>query len=255
VSRNIETIEDVLQMLDSIFEPEADRWTDRGSGWWDRFYDDRDRDVPFFRPVPDESLVGWHRDGKLRVPAGPRSCRALDLGCGPGRNAVWLAGQGYRVDALDLSPTALSWGREHAAESGVEVNFVRANIFAWDLPDTRYDLVFDSGCFHHLPPHRRVSYRSLLERALAPGGGFGLSCFATGAMGSDSPDESFYRDRRLSGGLAYSDDNLRSIFGWLTEVELRRMREMPPESDLFGKSFLWTGLFRRPGPPAGDSAR
>jgi SAM-dependent methyltransferase len=251
VSRSIETVEDVLRMLDSIFEPEADRWTERGSGWWDRFYEDRDRDVPFFRPVPDESLVGWHRDGLLRVRAG---ARALDLGCGPGRNAVWLAGQGYRVDALDLSPAALDWGREHAAGSGVEVNFVRASIFEWDLPETAYDLVFDSGCFHHLPPHRRISYRSLLEQTLAPGSGFGLSCFAAGAMGSDSTDESFYRDRRLSGGLAYSDDDLRSIFRWLTEVDLRRMREMPADSGLFGKSFLWTGLFRRPGRPPRGSA-
>lgn len=176
----------------------------------------------------------------------PVGARALDLGCGPGRNAVWLAGQGYQVDALDLSPTALEWGREHAAESGVEVNFVRANIFERGQPDVPYDLVFDSGCFHHLPPHRRISYRSLLEWSLAPGGAFGLSCFAAGAMGSEAPDASFYRERRLSGGLAYTDEDLRSIFGWLIEIELRRMREMPAESELFGKSFLWTGLFRRP---------
>jgi len=251
VSRSIQTVEDVFQMLDSIFDPEADRWTGQGAGWWDRFYGDRDRDVPFFRPVPDESLVGWHRDGQVKVPAG---ARALDLGCGSGRNAVWLAGQGYQVDALDLSATALDWGREHAAESGVEVNFVRANIFDWDLPDAPYDLVFDSGCFHHLPPHRRISYRSLLEQSLAAGGGFGLSCFAAGSMGSESPDASFYRDRRLSGGLGYTDADLRRIFGWLTEIDLRRMREMPPESDLFGKSFLWTGLFRRPATGASEPA-
>jgi len=251
VSRTVQTVEDVLQMLDSMFDPEADRWTDRGAGWWDRFYSDRDRGVPFFRPVPDESLVSWHREGLLNVPAGGR---ALDLGCGPGRNAVWLAHQGYRVDALDLSPTALDWGREHAAESGVEVNFVRANIFEWDLAGAPYDLVYDSGCFHHLPPHRRISYRSLLEQALAPGCGFGLSCFAVGGMGSEAPDASFYRDRRLSGGLAYTDNDLRSIFGWMTEIELRRMREMPPESDLFGESFLWTGLFRRSATLASDPA-
>jgi len=107
VSRTVQTVEDVLQMLDSMFDPEADRWTDRGSGWWDRFYSDRDRGVPFFRPVPDESLVTWHRDGQLKVPAGGR---ALDLGCGPGRNAVWLAEQGYRVDALDLSPESDLFG-------------------------------------------------------------------------------------------------------------------------------------------------
>ncbi len=172
--------------------------------------------------------------------------RALDLGCGPGRNAVWLAEQGYEVDALDLSPGALDWGRERAADAGVEVNFVRTNIFEWSVPDDAYDLVYDSGCFHHLPPHRRISFRSLVEQTVAPGGAFGLACFASGAMGSETPDEDLYREKRLSGGLAYSDDDLRDIFGWLTEVELRRMRQMPPESNLFGESFLWAGLFRRP---------
>jgi 2-polyprenyl-3-methyl-5-hydroxy-6-metoxy-1,4-benzoquinol methylase len=40
--------------------------------------------------------------------------RVLDLGCGPGRNAVWLAKAGFSVDAIDLSPEALAWARERA---------------------------------------------------------------------------------------------------------------------------------------------
>lgn len=108
MTRTIQTVEDVLGMLDAMFAPDADRWTDRGAQWWDRFYDDRDKDVPFFRPAPDESLVAWHRDRKIE---GRPGARALDLGCGPGRNAVWLAQQGYQVDAIDLSPAALEWGR------------------------------------------------------------------------------------------------------------------------------------------------
>jgi SAM-dependent methyltransferase len=242
VPRTIRNIDDVLRLLDAMFDAKADRWTDRGSSWWDGFYAERDRAVPFFKPCPDESLVRWHQDGRLQVRTGSR---ALDLGCGPGRNAVWLAEQGYEVDALDLSPAALDWGRERAARAGVDVNFVRADIFEWQVPETPYDLVYDSGCFHHLPPHRRISYRALIEQALAPGAGFGLACFASGAMGSEASDEELYRDGHLAGGLAYSDEDLRGIFGWLTLVELRRMRDTPPESELFGEPFLWAGLFRR----------
>lgn len=239
--RTIRTIEDVLTMLDARFDAEADRWTDRGAAWWDDFYTDRGRSVPFFRPDPDESLVAWHEDGLLEVPDGGR---ALDIGCGPGRNSVWLAGRGYEVDALDLSPAAIDWGGERAAEADVTVNFVRGNAFEWPMNKGAYDLVYDSGCFHHLPPHRRISYRTLVERALKPGGNFGLACFAAGAMGSDTPDEDLYREGRLSGGLAYSDDDLRAIFGWLSEVELRRMLQKPDGSGRFGESFLWAGLFR-----------
>ena len=238
----VQTVEDLLEMLDGMFAPEADRWTDRGGAdFWDRFYADRDRGVPFFRPVPDESLVAWHRDGLVAPRPG---ARALDLGCGPGRNAVWLAQQGYAVDAVDLSPAALEWGRERAERAGVHVAFSRADALAWPAP--QYDLVFDSGLYHHLPPHRRLTYRQLLERVLAPGGSFGLSAFAAGEMGSAAPDVDLYREGSLAGGVAYTEDDLRAGFGWLTEVELRRMRDLADDAPEFGRPFLWVGLFRRP---------
>jgi hypothetical protein len=49
----------------------------------------------------------------------------------------------------------------------------------------------------------------------------------------------------LQGGLAYTPESSRWILSDLVEVELRRMREEPPESALFGVTFLWTALFRR----------
>ncbi len=241
-ARTVLTLEDLLGLLDGLFEPDADRWTRRGADWWDRFYDQRDRSVPFFRAAPDESLVEWNACGQLQLPAG---ARVLELGCGPGRNAIWLAEQGHQVDALDLSREALRWAAERAEQAGVRVNFRNGSIFDWEMPQAPYDLVYDSGCFHHLPPHRRLSYRTLLERTVAPRGFFGLTCFAAGAMGSEESDADFYRTGRLSGGLAYSDEDLRAIFGWLETVEVRRMRESAADQALFGESFLWVGLFRR----------
>lgn len=84
--RTIRTVEDLLHMLDAMFDAEADRWTDRGASWWDGFYGDRSRGVPFFRPAPDESLVTWHKDGHLEVPL---RGRALDLGCPAGTPSGW----------------------------------------------------------------------------------------------------------------------------------------------------------------------
>lgn len=248
--RSVHTVDDVLALMDLLFAERADRWTDRGGAdFWDRFYADRDRPVPFFRWAPDESLVAWAADDRL--PLGPGT-RVLELGCGPGRNAVWLAEQGCSVDALDLSATAVAWGRERAAAAGVDVRFARADIFAWEPPAERYDLVYDSGCFHHLPPHRRVSYRSLLERTVRPGGRFGIACFATGEAGAHDDrggtvagDLDLYRDGGLGGGLAYAADDLRRAFGWLDEVELRRMRPAADPASPFGEDFLWAGLFRR----------
>ena len=62
-------------------------------------------------------------------------------------------------------------------------------------------------------------------------------------MGSAGPDADLYRHCGLGGGLAYPPESLRWIFAHLREVELRRMRDEPPESRRFGEPFLWTALF------------
>ncbi len=235
--RTIRSVDDVLRLLDGMFAPDADRWTGSGSSWWDGFYADRDRPVPFFVDKPDENLVSY-LDRGLLTPG-----RALDLGCGPGRNAVHLAAAGFAVDAVDLSPTAIAWARERAGGAGIR--FHCGDAFTATGLTGPYDLVYDSGCFHHLPPHRRVSYLALLERSLAPGGHLALTCFAAGAMGCELADADLYRNAHLDGGLAYTPESLRWIFAGLTEVELRRMRDEPADSAAFGEAFLWTALFRK----------
>ncbi|MER8041933.1 class I SAM-dependent methyltransferase [Streptomyces sp. NPDC094032] len=241
MDRTTRTADDVLHLLDGLFAQDADKWQG--------FYDDRSRPVPFFVPKPDENLVGYLDDG-LITPAG----RALDLGCGPGRNALHLAERGFRVDAVDLSPGALDWARERAEEAGRDIRFLHGDAFSPALEaalDGPYDLIYDSGCFHHLAPHRRVTYLDFLTRHLAPGGHFALTCFAAGpgGMGSELPDPAFYRDRTLHGGLAYTPDALHALFtgpDTFEPITLRRMHDEPATSPHFGEPFLWTGLFRRP---------
>lgn len=252
MNRSIQTENDVARLLDALYAEATERWAARGAdawhgsaAWWDSFYTDRDRDVPFFRDAPEESLVAWHGEGLL--PIGPGT-RVLELGCGPGRNAIWFAQQGATVDALDLSGTAVSWAQERASSAGVDVRFVCADMFDWSAEET-YDVVFDSGCFHHLPPHRRIGYRRLVESWLRDGGSFGLTCFAAAgdgvaAMGSEVDDVELYRSGALAGGLAYGADDLRALFDGFTEIELRRLAPQADGSSLFGESFLWGGLFR-----------
>lgn len=241
--RNIRSVDDVLKLMDGLFAPEADRWTADAASWWDGFYTDRSRPVPFFVAKPDENLASYVDRGLL-TPG-----RALDLGCGPGRNALYLASLGFQVDAVDLSPAAVAWAQERAREAGADIRFHRGDAF--ELPAAElggpYDLIHDSGCFHHLPPHRRVSYLSLVDRALAPGGHLALTSFAAGEGGSGSelPDADFYRASGLQGGLAYTPESLRWIFSDLTEIELRRMRDEPADSEHFGEPFLWAALFRK----------
>ncbi|MFD9704866.1 class I SAM-dependent methyltransferase [Lentzea sp. NPDC059081] len=233
MQRNIRTTDDVLTLLDGLFAPGADRWTAGAGDWWDAFYADRSREVPFFVSKPDENLAGY-LDRGLLTPG-----RALDVGCGPGRNAIFLARNGFQVDAVDISATAIAWATERA--EGLDVRFRHGDAFT---TKGSYDLVYDSGCFHHLPPHRRISYLALLDRVLEPGGHFALTCF-TDEEGTAAPDADLYRQGSLAGGVGYRPADLRWVFQDLTEVELRRMTEEPAASPSFGKSFLWTALFRK----------
>ncbi len=104
--------------------------------------------------------------------AGMTPGRALDVGCGEGADAVWLAERGWRVAAVDISTTALQRGAAHAAAAGTQV----ADRIDWthaDLRDTApavaaYDLV--SSQYMHLPGDARRELFARLAAAVAPGG-------------------------------------------------------------------------------------
>ncbi|MBC7482241.1 MAG: class I SAM-dependent methyltransferase [Rhizobacter sp.] len=211
----------------------------REHDWWNAFYANRAKPCPFFVASPDESLAGWVRDGLVRPG------RAVDLGCGHGRNAIFLASHGFSVEAVDYSQAAIDWARERVKETGTQVQLRHQSVFDLNLEAGSYDLVYDSGCFHHLPPHRRRRYVKLVVDALRPGGWFGLTCFRPEG-GSGYSDDEVYAHRSLGGGLGYSEDRLRDI--WSQGLQVRVVRQMvQPDagSDLFGVDFLWVLLAQK----------
>ena len=66
--------------------------------------------------------------------------RALDLACGEGRNAIWLARQGWQVVAVDFAEAGIAKGRRLAAAAGVDIDWVVADVTTYD-PAGRFDLV------------------------------------------------------------------------------------------------------------------
>ncbi len=95
--------------------------------------------------------------------------RALDLGCGSGGNAVWLAGRGWQVTAVDFSDIAIGKAKLRAADNQVGVKFIISDVTAY-RPDGLYDLI---TCFYiQLWPEQRAQMLSRLSEALAPGGRF-----------------------------------------------------------------------------------
>ncbi|WP_262063321.1 class I SAM-dependent methyltransferase [Streptomyces sp. STR69] len=75
--------------------------------------------------------------------------RAVDLAAGEGRNAVWLAEQGWEVDAVDFSAVALEKAEQMAAGRGVRLHTVRTDLTAWAPPEATYDLALIA--YLHLP--------------------------------------------------------------------------------------------------------
>ena len=212
---------------------------ERQNDWWNEFYANRAKPVPFFGPEPDESLSTWVNDGVL--PPG----KALDLGCGNGRNAIFLAKSGFNVDGVDYSKTAIEWAVQRAKEASAEVHLHNASVFEASIPPSSYDLVYDSGCFHHMPPHRRANYIALVAAALKPGGWLGMTCFRPEG-GSWLSDREVYERGTLGGGLGYTDTQLRELWSGVFKIfSLRQMQEPTADSGVFGKSFLWVLLARK----------
>jgi SAM-dependent methyltransferase len=96
--------------------------------------------------------------------------RALDLGCGGGRNALWLAARGWTVEAIDFSDVAIARARALAAERGVAVDFRVADVLTATFAPGAFDLVLVA--YLQLPPGERATLLDRAAAAVAPGGTF-----------------------------------------------------------------------------------
>ncbi len=240
----ITTQSQLLELLDSLYADGTDRTSSAAAGFWDELLQQPDH--PLNSDLPDGSLVAWQAAGLLTDQPSPTAQpTALDIGCGLGRNAHWLATQGFTVTGIDIAPYAIAEAGRRAGHTGptwLLRDFVREPV-----DGAPFDLVYDSGCFHHLAPHRRISYLAALDQALAPGGRFGICTFAAGRMGSTASDAELLRQGHLDGGVGYTLDELRHIFA---DLELIDARPMPGQETLdqpaFTMDFLNVALFRRP---------
>jgi 2-polyprenyl-3-methyl-5-hydroxy-6-metoxy-1,4-benzoquinol methylase len=92
-----------------------------------------------------------------------RGGRALDVACGFGGNALYLASSGYRVDAIDASGVALAQAQAEARRRGLHINWIQADLTRWWIPPGRYDLI---SVFFYL----NRALMPLLAAGLRPGG-------------------------------------------------------------------------------------
>lgn len=151
-----------------------------------------------------------------------RPGRALDIGCGEGRNAVWLATKGWVVTGVDFSSVGLEKARRLADAQGVEVEWVLADLRTYHPARQAYDLVI--VLYLHLGPEDRPAVHGAAASALAPGGtmvvlGHDTSNLTDGYGGPQDP------------ALLFTPDDVVGDLATLSIVKAERVfRRVPTEA-------------------------
>jgi len=153
---------------------------------WDRRYAAKER-VFSIEPTP---IV-------MELVSALEPARALDLAAGEGRHAVWLAQRGWQVTAVDFSGVGLEKAAARAAELGVEIDCVQADLYDYQPAAEGFDLALIA--YMHPEPGQRAAVFEAATRALAPGGhllivGRDVADVSTGCGPSD-PDRRFSVER------------------------------------------------------------
>jgi 2-polyprenyl-3-methyl-5-hydroxy-6-metoxy-1,4-benzoquinol methylase len=194
---------------------------------WNERY--RSADTPWDTGRPSSELV------RVLAEQGIQPCRAIDLGCGTGTNAIWLAQQGFDVTGVDLIPLAIQRAEEQARQRGVRLRLLAIDLL--DPPDLGepFDFFFDRGCYHVV---RRVDvgrYLRTLERITHPGS---LGLVLTGnAREAQSPGPPVVAEAELRGELS----------GLFDFVQLREFR-FDETAQHLTRPLAWSCLLRRRSP-------
>ncbi len=192
--------------------------------WEDMYIQTRPEALPWNAGGPDPDLVRLIKGGT--IPVG----QALDIGTGPGHDAVFLIQHGFNVIGIDISPSAVVLARENASNAGLFGFFQQGDIRRIPVEDRFIDFVYDRGCFHVLAPKDQGTAVHEIHRVLKKGGLFLLRVFSDKEPPSPSP---LPRERAQGEGPHR-----------FTRKELE---------DLFGAKFkilkTWEGVFEGPRKP------
>jgi SAM-dependent methyltransferase len=167
------------------------------------------------------------------LPAGT----VLDLACGRGRNAVWLAQQGHEVTGLDLSPVAIEQARQLAEDVGVDVDLTTGDVTEWDPGGRIWDLVLLS--YLQIPTVDREVAHAKAVAAVAPGGtllliAHHLDNLDGGIGGPQTPD------------VLYTEDQLAADFADLEILRNETVTRRVDRDDLQGTAIDVLVLATRP---------
>lgn len=166
---------------------------------WEKLYrDERAESLPWYHEPLDADFAAALKEFAIS------SGNALDLGTGPGTQAMALSARGLKVTATDLSATAVANAAAIARGKGLDIVWLEDDILKTRL-EGGFDFIFDRGCFHVLPPAARGEYAATVHRLLNPGGYLFLKCFS-------------HLETMEGGPYRFTPASLRAIFASLFTV-------------------------------------
>ncbi len=170
--------------------------------------------------------------GEYDIPRG----RAIELGCGTGTNAVFLAREGFEVTAFDVSSLAIEEAEAKAVAAGVDATFLTADLL--DPPDLGepFPFVFDRGVYHTVRRTALEGFLKTLSQVTAPGG---MYLTLAGNANEVRPGEE--GPPRVS-----AEDICRELSPLMELIQLREFRfDHGPHNDALPRALAWSALFRR----------
>ncbi len=127
-------------------------------------------------------------------------CFALDVGCGTGTEAIYLAKRGFKVSAVDISETAIQIAKDKAKKENVNIDFKVGSVLNIPFDSNVFGFVNDRGCFHAIEPKDREKFTSEINRVLKSGGLYLMLCFSNKEPENDK------------GPYRFSEMEIRNIF-------------------------------------------
>lgn len=167
--------------------------------------------IPWNIEAPPDELVQLVESGKIPP------CDVIDLGCGAGNYAIYLAHKGFNVTGVDISPTAIKLAKENAKKKKVKCNFFVADAVD-DLRNVvgeTFDFAYDWEVLHHIFPEKRKKFVQNVFGVLNPGGKYFSVCFSE-------------KDTGFGGSGKFRSTNLGTVLYFSSEEEL---------NDLFSSYF------------------
>lgn len=153
--------------LKEFFKIRRKEWDNR---YYLRYHSGKIALLPWESEGPNSALVNLFKQ-RIFLPK-----NVLELGCGVGLDALFMAGKGCRVTAVDISHLAIKLARSKAKRDNIACNFLNKSIFDLRQKNFSFDFVFDRGCFHHLPFFFYQEYRERVAKLLTAKGYFQLIC-------------------------------------------------------------------------------